>query len=204
MVKRYLETLFINESLECLQYAISQVTKTGTQLRPRDATIHPMIHLLSDTLGVEGYSQFPNQTSLFVCTGPSKFDLQDTIKTHDFAANTGKVRRREGPQKDLLDFEREHVVLIPTADNQIVAVQKSAHIVCEKPSKFFPVDVTSCTVSLASLARLTSDQIYNDLPKPASLTILYSYGRKILGVLMSDGTIICNSEDKDDKDEIAK
>ena len=59
-------------------------------------------------------------------------------------------------------------------------------------------------MSLASLARLTSDKIYNDLPKPASLTLFKDDYGKVLGVQMSDGTIICNSDNELYKDEIAE
>lgn len=47
--KRYMESLFINENLDCLKSTVSQISRNEEKIP--DFSIHPALEPLADTLG---------------------------------------------------------------------------------------------------------------------------------------------------------
>ena len=143
---------------------IAWITERGT-IKPYHYSIHPVTEFLSDTMGVEGSWQTPNRTQLFVCMGPSRVELPNTLMTMDFASRTGKVPKREGPIKDLFDYEKSHIVRIMALDREL-RITKSQHALCLTPA--FPVTRIVSTIDLAKLKGMTKKEI-GQLPTPQHL-----------------------------------
>lgn len=81
--KRYLELLFINESLEILRSTIKDVSSGNSDI---NFTINPLTHLLGDTLNAPYLGAFnAGRTQVIVCVNPSQKDVQDTLETMEFA-----------------------------------------------------------------------------------------------------------------------
>ena len=78
---------------------------------------------------------------------PSRFELPDTLSTMEFASSTGKVPRRDGPIKDLLDYFNSHFVRIETVDGKEALIVKSGHFLCLTPA--FPVTKIIQTVDFS-------------------------------------------------------
>jgi len=139
--KRYLETLFINESLHCLQHVVGAIS--AGKRDKTDFKIHNLTHILSDTLGA-----YESVSQILVCMGPSAIDQQDTVATMDFAVSTGKVRRFIGPYSGVAGYPQEHIITF-NGEGKAQLI-KGLHAICQKP--FEVITRRLSTLNLAAIS----------------------------------------------------